>query len=185
MTTFYFVCVGIGGALLLLQTGLSIFGHNHDGGHHDLGGDGGLDLFSVRTLAAGAAFFGIGGLAGQWLGLGSLLSLPIGVVAGFGSMLGVAHATRVLRRLDSDRSAHVAMAIGEAGFVYLTVPGQRASAGKVHVTLNGRLAELNAVTDGATLATGSAVRVVDIVDDETIVVASDSVADTGSHSRLP
>ncbi len=185
MTTFYFICVGIGGVFLLLQTALSIFGHHHGVEHHDLGSDGGLDLLSVRAIAAGVAFFGIGGLAGQWLGLGGILSIPIGAVAGFGAMVGVAHATRVLRRLDSDRTAHVATAIGESGFVYLTVPGQRAGAGKVHVTLNGRLAELSAVTDEATLTTGVPIRVVDIVDDETIVVASDSVAGTGDPPRLP
>ncbi|MHB1326938.1 MAG: hypothetical protein ACYC2K_01935 [Gemmatimonadales bacterium] len=185
MTTFYFVCVGIGGVFLLLQTALSVFGHHTGADSHDLGSDGGLDLFSVRALAAGLAFFGIGGLAGQWLGLGNILSIPVGAVAGFGTMVGVAQATRVLRRLDSDRTAHVATAIGEPGVVYLTVPGQRAGAGKVHLTLNGRLAELRAVTDEAALTTGAPIRVVDIVDDETIVVASDLVAGSGGPSRLP
>lgn len=189
VTTFYFVCVGVGGVLLLLQTALSVFGSDHgaDHGadHHDLASDGGLDLFSVRALSAGVAFFGIGGLAGQWLGLGSILSVPVGVVAGFGAMTSVAYATRVLRRLDSDRTAHIATSIGERGFVYLTVPGARSGSGKVHVAVSGRLAELVAVTDDEALPTGTPIRVVDIVDDETIVVASDLVAGSGDPPRLP
>ena len=49
---------------------------------------------------------------------------------------------------------------GATGTVYLSVPGNRAGAGKVHVTVLNRKLEYKAVTSEPTLPTGSQVVVV-------------------------
>src|SRR5688500_18368445 len=73
MSTLFLTCAALGGGILLVQLLLSAIGFDHDSTEHGSFADAsasGLDLFSVRALAAGLAFFGIGGIAGMATGLG-------------------------------------------------------------------------------------------------------------------
>lgn len=70
----------------------------------DLGADGAdaLNLLSVRTLAAGIAFFGVGGLAALAGGLIPLLALLVALTVSGGAAVGVAVLMRSLTRLEEE-----------------------------------------------------------------------------------
>lgn len=173
MSTFYYVCVAIGGVVLVGQSVLGLLGIGAGEEASDPDTAEGLNLLSVRALSAGLAFFGIGGLAGLSFGLG-LLSLLLAAAAGLAVMYVVARATRVLRRFDSDRTATPGMALGEPATVYLSIPAARSGAGKIHATVGGRLMELPAETDGEAIESGERVVVVDLVNDDTVLVTRNS-----------
>lgn len=182
MDTFFLVCALLGGGTLLLQLVLGVFGivdHHFDFAHHDHAASAGLDLFSVRTLAAGLAFFGVGGMFGSWLGLGAWLGLPIGLVTGGAAMVGVAATIRAMGRLESDGSVLTEEAIGESGTVYLAIPAD--GQGKVHVVLRGRLVELDAVSRSGAIATGSPVLVTDVIEGDTLVVSPTNLLPEADH----
>ena len=61
-------------------------------------------------------------------------------------------------------------AVGCEGKVYLAIPGHRAGTGKVQITINESVREYDAVTDGDSLPTGAAIRVVEVVGSETLLV---------------
>ena len=61
-------------------------------------------------------------------------------------------------------------AVGCHGKVYLTIPGERAGVGKVQITINNAVREYDALTDGETLRTGAAVKVVEVIDASTLLV---------------
>lgn len=61
-------------------------------------------------------------------------------------------------------------AVGCEGKVYLTIPGERSGSGKVQITINGAVREYEAVTDGPKLATGAAVKVVEVISTDTMLV---------------
>ena len=61
-------------------------------------------------------------------------------------------------------------AVGCEGKVYLTIPGQRSGTGKVQIAINESVREYDAVTDGPTLPTGAAIRVVEAIGSETVLV---------------
>jgi hypothetical protein len=180
MTTFFLTCAALGGGVLVVQLVLSLLGladhHAHiPGAGHDL--HEGLDLFSVRTLAAGLAFFGVGGLASAAL-VGGWLAIPVALVLGgalgFGAMLGVAAATRAMLKFEDDGTVRIESAVGVSGDVYLTIPAGRAGLGKVHVAVQNRLMEYPAVTPhGSSLPTGARILVVDIAAPDTLVVVPD------------
>ena len=61
-------------------------------------------------------------------------------------------------------------AAGCQGKVYLTIPGERAGAGKVQITIDNSVREYDAVTDSGTLATGTSIKVLEVIDNHTLVV---------------
>jgi hypothetical protein len=182
MDTFFLVCALLGGGVLLLQLVLGIFGivdGHGDFSHHDHPASAGLDLFSVRSLSAGLAFFGTGGMFGAWLGLGSWLGIPVGLVTGGAAMVGVAAVLRGMGRLEADGSVLTEEAIGEPATVYLMIPAD--GRGKVHLTLRGRLVELDAVSRSGAVATGAQVLVTDVIEGDTLVVSPTNLLPEEDH----
>ena len=60
---------------------------------------------------------------------------------------------------------------GCEGKVYLTIPAQEAGEGKVQITISGAVREYNAITDSEeALKTGTPIRVVDVVNANTVIV---------------
>lgn len=181
MTKLFLACAAFGGVLLIAQIVLGLLGA--DGGHHDVH-DGhdlhhaeGLNLFSVRALSAGIAFFGFGGLAGLSLGGGVWLALPLAVVLGAATLIGVAWVSRAMLRLDDDGTVRIEHALGVSGDVYLAIPAARGGVGKVHVPVQNRLMEFQAVTaHDAPIPTGARVLVVDIAGPDTLDVVPDPIA---------
>lgn len=173
MYTLFLVCAAVGGAIVLLQLTLGLLGVGHDLPDLDHGAEGAdaLNLLSVRSLAAGVAFFGIGGLAALAGGIAPLLALLLALLVGGGAAVGVAALMRSLVRLEDDGTVRLDRSLGQPGTVYLSIPGQRAGAGKVLLTLQNRTVECQAVTALDELPTGTPVVVVDILGPDTVEVA--------------
>jgi Na+/glutamate symporter len=172
MATFYLTFLAIGAVLLALQLALGLAGAaDHGALDHDVHGADGLHLLSVRALSAAAAFFGVTGLGLMQLGLPGVLAAPVALVAGFGAAVGMAAALRAMKRLEQDRSFDLHTAIGLPATVSLGIPGARAGAGKVHLVAHDRFQEVDAVTAGDPLPSGTPVHVVDVLSSDTVVVS--------------
>lgn len=181
MLTLFYACAGAGVAIVVLQFLLGLVGVAHDGevqlahdGHdlHDAHVEDGLNLFSVRSLSAGLAFFGIGGAGAMAAGLGVPLSFAVGAGLGAGATVAVAAALRSFRRLEDDGTVQVEGAIGLPAQVYVPIPAGRGGVGKVLMTLQNRTVELQAVTaDAEPIATGTGVTVVDVLGADTVEVS--------------
>lgn len=187
MTTLFLACAGLGASILLVQIVLGLFGIEHGadslGGSAHLGGSDmgeGLALLSVRSLSAGVAFFGLGGLAAMAVGIPGLLAVVVALVPGVAALLGTAVLMRQILRLESSGSLSLERAVGEPATVYLNIPGAEQGAGKVHLALQGRTVELQAVTPGAKpIARGQPVVVVAVVDSDTVEVVPTSIVEEG------
>jgi membrane protein implicated in regulation of membrane protease activity len=182
MGTLFLICAMLGGTVLVLQLLLGLVGLGFETADLHLEGKDGffkegahasdaLNLLSARALAAGFAFFGIGGLVTLSAGLGPLLALPAALLTSAGAAVGTAVLMRGLTRLEDDGTVRIERAIGESGTVYLRIPGHRAGAGKVLLTLQNRTVECRAVTSLDELPTGTPIIVVDILGPDTVEVA--------------
>jgi hypothetical protein len=182
MSSFFLVCLVLGGAVLALQIVAGFFGlggdHDLHFGHHDLGGSDvgeGLQLLSVRSLAAALAVYGASGL---WLAtfLPPWAAVLGAAVPGFLAALATAYLMRSLVRMESDGSLRLEEAVGATGQVYLTVPGDSTGTGLVQFPLQGRSVELKAVTrEKEALKTGASVLVISVdPESETVEVVSTS-----------
>lgn len=183
---FYIGCAAVGLFTLALQVLLSVIGvgdhdvadtHDvHAGDHHG----GGVGLISVRSLGAFFAFFG---LTGWWLtasGFGSASGAALSFLAGSAAMAGVGWLLSQQRRLNVEGNLNPANAVGETATVYLRVPAQGQGVGKVQVKVQGRTAELAAVSDGPAFPTGAIVVVRRLVAPDTVAIAALDVA-PGDH----
>ncbi|HEU4563212.1 MAG TPA: hypothetical protein VFS05_01140 [Gemmatimonadaceae bacterium] len=180
MFSFFVACAVLGGAVLVLQLLASLIGLEH-GAHelphdaaHDHPAEQGLSLLSVRALAAGVAFFGLAGMAVLGLGRGIILALAAAVAGGGAAMVVVALLMRSMLRMESDGTVRIADAVGATGTVYLTIPPARGGLGKVHLPLQGRTVELQALTPDTELPTGASILVIDIAGPDTVVVVGSS-----------
>ncbi len=176
MTTLFLWCAIIGGTVLVFQlvagfVGLE-YGHAHDG-HFGDGATEGLNLLSVRSIAAGLAFFGLIGLAAG--SFGSVVALVAGAVGGLVAMVSVAALIKAFGKLERDGTLSLSSAVGTTGSVYLSIPGRREGVGKVHLTVQNRLVECRAVTDEEGLPTGTGILVVDMDGNDTVVVVRNPI----------
>lgn len=175
MHEIFLFCLLLGGTVLIVQILLGLFAGSDSLPEPlqlgEAGAEDGLDLLSVRTIAAGTTLFGA---TGVWLasrGLPAFINVPLATAAGIAAAIGTAYLMRQILKLESDGSLRLENAVGEPGTVYLPVPAQRGGYGKVQLALQGRTVELRAVSDTAdVIPTGAAVIVVSLLDGDTVEV---------------
>jgi hypothetical protein len=196
----YAICAAIGATILVCQFAMTLLGMGSDhgdfgggDGHFELGhggaghdvhaGDHGHDhgdqhvssnwLFGVitfRTIVAALAFFGLVGLAGFSSQLGPLPTLAAALAAGVAAMFLVHWMMQGLHRLAEDPTVRIQGAVGRTGSVYLRIPGRKAGSGKVTIVVHGQSMEFQAMTPHEAIPTGARIRVVAVLDRETVEV---------------
>ena len=128
-------------------------------------------LLSVQSVIAFLCIFGWSGIAALSCGVPAWGAIMIGAVLGFGAMVLVAKIIQWSSKLTQNGNFNVKNLLGESGTVYIPIPPNGEGAGKINISCGERFMEFDAVYEGdKTLATGSAVRVVDVISGSTLVV---------------
>ncbi len=180
MNTLFLVCAGAGGTLIVCQFLLSLLGVGGD--HHGFGGDHGghdsghggnhethaenwfLGLLTFKTVSTAVTFFGLGGLTAQYYDLPPASVLIAAVLAGLSAFYLVAMMMKGMAKLRADGTVNIDAAVGRHGTVYLRIPGFKAGPGKVTLNLQNRTVELEAVTFGPELPTGTPITVREVLE---------------------
>ncbi len=172
---FYAIAVATS-ALLLIQLVLSLLGLDSDAdGDFDVDPDvddgAGIGILSIRTVTAFFTGFGWGGVAALESGMALVPAVLVAVLAGGILMAGVFFLMRALYAMRYSGTLDYRNAVGEVGTVYLPVPGAMEGQGQVEVRVQGRLCVIQALTRvDQRLPNQSRVRVVDVVDQQTVLV---------------
>ncbi len=133
--------------------------------------EGGTNLYTFRNFVNFFLGFGWSAILLQ----DSIKSVPLLIVVSvvIGVVL-VAIVMYLFKWLSSmQQSGNINLykaAVGCTGTAYLTIPGERQGEGKIQITINNSVREYNAVTDGDTLKTGTPIRVVEVLNAETVLV---------------
>lgn len=86
-------------------------------------------------------------------------------------MFVVGYLLYMFSKLSEDGNIEINNAIFNTGKVYLTIPAKESGEGKIHITIDNSFREINAVTKNLEpLPTGSAIRVIDVIDDNLLLV---------------
>ena len=138
-----------------------------------------VQVLSFRTIVAGATFFGLGGLAGGYAvedfglpaALKPFLSIGIAMLLGLSAIYVVHYLYRWMYSLRYDGSINPQTLIGASGTVYVRIPPQGTTGGKVLVNQQGRTMEYEAITQDEELKAGTPVKVLRAISETIIEVA--------------
>lgn len=166
-------CAIVGSAFFLIQAVLTLLGMDSDldmdtdvdfsdGDTMDLGG--GLSLFSIRNLVNFIVGFGWGGVCFSTIFDSKILLSLAAIVVGFIFVWIYFVIRRQTKRLESNGAFNINLCVGKVADVYLRIPGEGRGLGKVQISVNGSIHEINAMTDGPDLPSGAKVTVVEVVD---------------------
>ena len=194
MANLYLFCAVIGGAIFVIQFFLALVGlGDSDAGFaddipddipDDMGAfeepadhvvdHGSTWLFGVisfRTVVVALAFFGLAGTASLRAGHAPFISIGVAIASGVAAMYGVHYLMQVLYRLGHDGTARIERSVGRAGTVYIPIPASKAGSGKIHLQLQDRIMEYQAMTSHTEkLNTGAKVVVVGVIGPSTVEV---------------
>lgn len=142
----------------------------HGGHEGTLGSAGIFSLFTLRNFINFFLGFGWGGISfapvihskGWLIAVAFLCGLVF--VAVFVLMF------RAIMRLETNGAFRISDCVGQTASVYLRIPAAHSGSGKVQISINGSVHELNAFTDGDFLPTGCRVRVVKVIDAGSLLV---------------
>lgn len=166
-------CAIVGSAIFLIQAILTLIGMDTDldmdtdidlgdGDTMDLGG--GLSLFSVRNLVNFLVGFGWGGVCLAGVVTNTILLCIAAVVTGIFFVWIFFAIKKQTRKLESNGAFNINLCTGKIADVYLRIPAGCSGKGKVQISVNGSIHEVDAVTDGPELRSGEKVTVVEVID---------------------
>lgn len=129
--------------------------------------------FTLKNLVGFFLLFSWTGLACLHAGVGTGVTVLLSVLAGTLMLLAMAWLFRAISGMAESGTLRMQNAVGCTANVYMNIPGARGGIGKVHVTVQGSLRELDALTDDErTLTTGTVVRVEEVIDGHILRVSA-------------
>ena len=165
--------------IFVIQSILTFIGADVDGASDfdvdpsDMGGDldGGINLYTFRNFINFILGF-------RWTAIllkdsvhSKALLLIISALVGIGLVAIVMSLFRALAKMQQSGNIDVNQcAVGCTGKVYLTIPAERSGEGKVQITISNAVREYIALTDGDEIKTGTPIKVVEVINDSTLLV---------------
>lgn len=131
----------------------------------------GMNLYTFRNLINFLIGFGWTVILLRAKIASTALLVLIAAIVGVGLVVAVMYLFKWLSSMQQSGTINLyKAAIGCQGSVYIPIPGQRGGEGKVQVTINNSVREYNALTDGDALKTGAQIRIVEVINDNTVLV---------------
>ena len=142
----------------------------HSGHEGTLGSAGIFSLFTLRNFINFFLGFGWGGISFANTIESRALLVVAAVICGLIFVAIFVAMLRFILRLESNGAFRIQDCVGLTASVYLRIPADHAAAGKVQVSVNGSVHELDAFTDGEFLPTGTRVKIIKVIDSGSLLV---------------
>lgn len=162
--------------LFVIQTVISMFIGGGDGDIDAMGDDGHGDatqFFTIRNMIAFFTMFGWSGLAAYKSGIPNAWVIVIAVGSGVATVAMLYFIMTRATRLRQSGTLQHKNAVSQIGETYLRIPASRNGIGKVQIQVQGRLVELEAMTDDPEdIATGRPIKVVSTLNERILLVTT-------------
>lgn len=122
---------------------------------------GAMRFFTLQGIIAFLTVFSWSAIAITHMS-NATVGIIVGLLLGAAAMYMVAKIIRLSGRLVENGNIEKRNAIGVTGTVYLTIPAHGEGVGKITATVQGRMTEFAAITDGEALKTGTPIRIIDV-----------------------
>lgn len=169
MMQIFWGCALIASFVFVIQTVLTLLGMEHDMDFDvpDTDADtmsmgGSMSLFSVRSVVNFFVGFGWAGISlNKAIGSTAVLiivSLLIGLLFSYATIVVV----KKMLKLEQNGAVKIDDCLGKEADVYLKIPAEGKGRGKVQVSIDGSVHELDAITDGEEIKTGARIKIVEV-----------------------
>ena len=136
-----------------------------------LDADPGMNLYTFRNLVNFLLGFGWTAILLRDRIVSIAWLMVLAVLVGLALVAVVMYLFKWLNGMQQSGNIDVfRAAVGCQGRVYLTIPSERKGEGQVQITISGSVREYNAVTDGDEIKTGTPIKVVEVLNSNTLVV---------------
>ena len=169
--------------IFIIQTVMTFLGADADSTDFDVDVDTSMDGGDLSNIEGGSNLYTFRNFVNFFLGFGwsaillqssvksTGLLIVLSVLVGIALVVAVMYLFKWLSSMQQSGNINVyKSAEGCQGKCYLVIPGERAGEGKVQITIQGAVREYNAVTDGDTIKTGTPIKVVEVIDANTLLV---------------
>ena len=172
-------CITLFASLVfVIQTIMTFIGMDIDGGMDvDVstdttadGDSGPFQLFTFRNFINFLLGFGWSIITFEKAIANQFVLILVSAVVGVLLVMAVMSIFRFMSRMEQSGTIRVANAVGCKGNVYLKIPGEKRGEGKVQISIQGAIREFDALTAGEELETGAPIKVVEVVNDSTLLV---------------
>lgn len=174
LKTFWFIALPAS-LIFLIQTVMTFVGMDSgDGLEADFNSDlsdtaGPTQLFSFRNLINFLLGFSWSGIAFRSSIEQNWLLITLAFIVGTAFLLLFFVVIKQVQKLAEDNSFRMDETVNKTAEVYLKIPGEKGGKGKVLISIRGSMRELDAITAGSLIETGSIVRVLQVDGDLLIV----------------
>ena len=138
-------------------------------------------FLSFRVIVAASAFFGVIGLWADSANLSPIYSFSAALLGGLVAGVAVGFIIGFINKLQSSGNVKLESAVGKTATVYIPIPENKTNTGKVQLSIQGRIDELEAMTPGPALPFGATVVIKEIVDGRIAIVEAEKQEETESQ----
>lgn len=172
----YWGCAIIAGLIFAVQMVLTLIGMDSTDVDVDFDGSdtmdygGSISLFSIRNLINFFCGFGWAGVCLNGSIPNRIILLLVSLIVGIGFVMMFFYIKKQTKKLEHNGAFKITDCVGKSADVYLRIPGQRKGKGKVQISINGSIQEIDAMTDGETIASGCKVTVTEAIGNDMLLV---------------
>ncbi len=142
-----------------------------DGDMHTSHADTPFQLFTFRNLINFLLGFGWTVICFEGVLPNQGLLILLGVGVGCALVAAVMYIFVSMTKLSQQGNMDINNALNQTAEVYLTIPEKKNGSGKVHVQIQGTLRELDAITLGDRIPTGSQVKILSVTKNNLLLVS--------------
>lgn len=172
----YWGCAIIAGLIFAVQMVLTLIGMDSTDVDVDFDGSdtmdygGSISLFSIRNLINFFCGFGWAGVCLNGSIPNRIILLLVSLIVGIGFVMMFFYIKKQTKKLEHNGAFKITDCVGKSADVYLRIPGQRKGKGKVQISINGSIQEIDAMTDGETIVSGCKVKVTEAIGTDMLLV---------------
>lgn len=165
--------------VFIIQSILTFIGADVDGAADfdmdasDISGDldGGINLYTFRNFINFILGFGWTAILLKDSVKSKAVLIIVAALVGVALVAIVMYLFKLLASMQQSGNIDVSkMAVGCTGKVYIPIPAERSGTGKVQITINNSVREYIALTDGDAIKTDTPIKVVEVLNDNTLLV---------------
>ena len=165
--------------VFIIQSILTFIGADVDGAADfdmdasDISGDldGGINLYTFRNFINFILGFGWTAILLKDSVKSKAVLIIVAALVGVALVAIVMYLFKLLASMQQSGNIDVSkMAVGCTGKVYIPIPAERGGTGKVQITINNSVREYIALTDGDAIKTDTPIKVVEVLNDNTLLV---------------